>query len=332
MRKLFLLTVCALMTGLLFCSPALAAGITLKFAGQYAAEHTTTKVMYEFKKLVEERSKGDIKVRVYPANQLGDYTQVYEELRRGTIEMAVITIPSQFDTRLEAIYLHYLATGYDEARKVYSPGSSMFSLIERINDGLGIKFLAFNVEGFGGFGTTKLPENLSDPKAPKKLLMRVPPMAVFQIPCDDEGFQTVSIPFAELYTSLQTGVADGWSGGPAMVNFVQFRDVIKYFIVSNNFFENTSYLLSKQAWDKMTPDQQTIVREAALEISKKSFDLAQANDSEYLTKMEEHGITVVRFNPEQLQAWADWCREVTWKKMEDRLTKEVIDSLLSDYH
>lgn len=331
MKKLLYAALIALVIACAVPASADAASVTLKAAGQYAAEHTTTKLLQEFAKMVGERSKGDIRIRVYPANQLGDYTQVYEELRRGTIEMAVITIPSQFDTRLEAIYLHYLATDYDEARKVYAPGSNMFKLIEQVNDGLGIKFLAFNVEGFGGFGTTKLPDNMDDPAGPKNLLMRVPPMAVFQIPCADEGFQTVSIPFAELYTALQTGVADGWSGGPAMVNYVQFRDVIKYFIVCNNFFENTSYMVSKQAWEKLNPEQQKIIQECALEISMKSFDEAQKNDSEFLDKVEAHGINVVKFTPEQLHAWADLCRRVTWPQMEERLTKEVIDSLLAEY-
>lgn len=308
-----------------------AATVTLRFSGQYATEHTTTKLMREFADMVKERSNGEIRVRVFPANQLGDYTQVYEELRRGTIEMAVITTPSQFDTRLEAIALHYLAMDYDEAKKMYAPGSTMYRLVEEVNDKLDVKFLGFNVEGFGGLGTGRLPENLETPGAAKNILLRVPPMAVFQMPCSDEGYQTVSIPFAELYTALQTGVADGWSGGPAMVNYVQFRDVIKYFIVNNNFFENTSYLMSKKAWDKLSPEHQKIIEECARVISEKSFIEGQKNDSDFLTKMEEYGITVVRFTPEQLKAYADHCRKVTWPKMEDRVTKEIIDSLMAEY-
>lgn len=331
MKKLAWVVLIGLMAGLLHSSQADAGTVRLKLSGQYAVEHMTTKLMRDFAKKVEERSNGEIKIRVYPASQLGDYTQVYEELRRGTIDMAVISIPSQFDTRLEAVYMHYLAMDYDEARRVYSPGSNMFKLVEEVNDGLGIKFLAFNVEGFGGFGTTKLPDNLDDPAGNKNLLMRVPPMAVFQIPCADENFQTVSIPFAELYTALQTGVADGWSGGPAMVNYVQFRDVIKYFIVCNNFFESNSYMMSKKVWEKLSPEHQRIIRECALEISRESFVQSEKDDIEYLTKMEEHGINVIRFTPQQLKAWAELCRNVSWKKMEDRLTKEVIDSLLADY-
>ena len=331
MKRLSLFTVGLCIISLVCVGTAWAEKVKLRLAGQYAAEHTTTVLMKEFAKIVKDRSGGEIEIRVYPASQLGDYTQVFEELRRGTIDMATISIPSQFDTRLEAVYLHYLAMNYAEARRIYAPGSKMFKLIEAVNDELDIKFLAFNIEGFGGFGTTKLPDNLDDPTGRKNILMRVPPMAVFQIPCEDEGFQTVSIPFAELYTALQTGIADGWSGGPAMVNYVQFRDVIKYFIACNNFIESNSYMMSKQVWDKLSLEHQKIIQDAALEISAKSFDMAESDDAKYIVDLEKAGIKVVKFSPEQLQAWAELCRKVTWPKMESRLTKPVIDDLLKDY-
>ena len=331
MKRLFLFVAGLCIASFISMGVAQAEKVKLRLAGQYAPEHTTTVLMKEFAKIVNERSNGEIEVRVYPASQLGDYTQIFEELRRGTIDMATISIPSQFDTRLEAVYLHYLAMNYAEARRIYAPGSKMFKLISEVNDSLDVKFLAFNIEGFGGFGTTKLPDNLDDPAGRKNTLMRVPPMAVFQIPCEDEGFQTVSIPFAELYTSLQTGIADGWSGGPAMVNYVQFRDVIKYFIACNNFIESNSYMMSKVVWEKLSPEHQKIIQDAALEISAKSFDLAEADDAKYIVELEKAGIKVVKFTPEQLQAWADLCRKVTWPKMEARLTKPVIDDLLQDY-
>ena len=330
-KRLLFLAVCIFSAGVIFGGQAFAEKVTFKLAGQYAPDHTTTILINEFAKMVNERTNGDVTIKVYPANQLGDYTQVYEELRRGTIDLAVITIPSQFDTRLEAIYLHYLAMNYDEARKVYGAGSKMFNLIAKVNAELGVKFLGFNVEGLGGLGTVKMPDNLDKPDGRKNILLRVPPMAVFQIPMDDEGFQTVSIPYAELYTALQTGVADGWSGGPAMVNYIEFRDVIKYFIASNNYFENTSYVMSMKSWNKLTPEQQKIVQDAALEISNKSFDISEAAEAGYLDKMEEAGIKVVRFSDEQLKAYAELCRKVSWPKMEERLGKEVIDDLLAEY-
>lgn len=305
--------------------------VILRMAGQYAPDHSTTVLQYKFKEIVEAESKGEIEIKIYPANQLGDYTQVYEELRRGTIELGTISVPSQFDQRLDITYLHYLAMNYKEAEKIYARGSEMFKIMEELHGALGVKFLGFNVEGFGILGLAKKPDDLKDPTKPKNILLRVPPMAVFKITADDQGFQTISVPFAELYTALQTGVADGWSGGPAMVNYLQFGDVIKYALMCNNFFENTSYLMSMEVWNNLSEKHQKILADASAKISKESLIVSEENDKIYPAKLTEKGIEVIYFNDEELKVWADHCRKVTWPKLEERLTKEFIDRLLLDY-
>ena len=81
----------------------------LRFANQVPVEHTATKLMHQVADEVKEKTNGRIEIVVYPANQLGDYTLVYEELIRGTIDMAAISIPSQFDPRLELTYINCLS-------------------------------------------------------------------------------------------------------------------------------------------------------------------------------------------------------------------------------
>ena len=84
------------------------AEITLRMAGQSPADHQSTLGMKKVAKWVSEATKGRIEIKTYPASQLGDYTLVYEELMRGTIDMALISVPSQFDSKLELIYVPYL--------------------------------------------------------------------------------------------------------------------------------------------------------------------------------------------------------------------------------
>lgn len=327
----------ALVTGLvgLFASvsPALAADVTIRMAGQYPKEHQGTLAQYEFKKRVEEASDGRIKVKVFPSNQLGDYTQVYEELRRGTLDMGVISVPSQFDSRLELGYLHYVARDYDEARKVYAPGSFIYNKVSEIHDSLGVKFFGFHVDGFGGFGLTKLPSNgdIRDVNSKKDILLRVPPIDVFKVAADDQGFQTVSVPYSDLPVAMQTGVADGWSGGPPMLNYQQFRDVIKYFLVCNNFFENASWLASAKFFDSLSAEDQALIEKTANELSLASFDASQEGDLEGLKLLEEAGVEVIRLTDEELAAWATHARTVTWPKLKDGLSAEIIEGLQVQY-
>ena len=88
------------------------------------------------------------------------YTLVYEELIRGTIDMALISIPSQFDSRLELIYVPYLMRDYGEAAEVFKQGGWLFNKMAELHGELGVLFLGFNVEGFGGLGLTKEPKEV----------------------------------------------------------------------------------------------------------------------------------------------------------------------------
>ena len=80
--------------------------MVLKFAGQNNADHPATLLMRDIAKEIGEKTSGRIEVKVYPASQLGDYSLVYEEQIRGTIDMSCISVPSQFDPRMELIYIN----------------------------------------------------------------------------------------------------------------------------------------------------------------------------------------------------------------------------------
>ena len=245
--------------------------------------------------------------------------------------MGLINIPSQFDSRLEVMYLHYLATNYDEVRKTYTPGSYLYSTMDKLISNQKVKLLGFQVDGFGGFGLTKLPKNIEQPGIEKKILLRVPPMDIFKPAAEDQGFYTVSVPFAELYTSLQTGVADGWSGGSSTLNYLQFRDVIKHFVVSNNFIDAYGWLASDKLWNKLSEQDRKIVQQVAQKYSLESIDLAEKNDIDHQEKLLSKGINVIKLSDKELKAWAKQAREITWPKLRERLTPEIIDGMQKAY-
>jgi TRAP-type C4-dicarboxylate transport system substrate-binding protein len=163
------------------------AEITLRMAGQSPADHQSTLGMQKVSKWVAEATNGRIDIKTYPSSQLGDYTLVYEELIRGTIDMALISIPSQFDSRLELIYVPYLMRDYGEAAEVFKQGGWLFNKMAELHGELGVLFLGFNVEGFGGLGLTKEPKEVLNPLVKKDLLLRVPPMDTFKIGAEDMG-------------------------------------------------------------------------------------------------------------------------------------------------
>ncbi|MFC4350384.1 TRAP transporter substrate-binding protein DctP [Fodinicurvata halophila] len=308
------------------------AEVQLRMAGIVPEGHPATEAMNEFAERAAEQSDGEIDIRVFPANQLGDYTQIYEELRRDTIEFALIPVPSQFDSRLELPSLNYAVSSWDQAKEMMARDGFIAEEMAQLHANLDVKQIGgLYANGFGGLGLTELPEDIHDPTSEKDVLLRVPPIDVFKVAMDDLGFQTVTVPYAELYNAMQTGVAEGWTGGQAEINYTNFRDVIDYYVPVNNFFESYAFLMSAETWEGLSAENQEIIREIAIDLVDKSFETARESEETYLKRLDESGVEVVEFTDEDRERWAEYVRETTWPKLHDRLSEELINRLREQY-
>ena len=102
--------------------------------------------------------------------------------------------------------------------------------------------------------------------------------------------------------------------------------MINYMYVNYIFAEATSYVLSEKTLAKLTPEDQEILIDVFQQQSMTSFTEAEANERVYMQKLEDdYGVEVIEFTKEQVQAYADFVRETTWPKLEDLLTKELMD-------
>lgn len=301
---------------------------SFRLATHYNTSHAGYAALERIAADLEGRSNGAIKVTLYPSSQLGDYTLVYEDLMKGTIEMALIPIPSQYDVRLGMNQIPYLVKDYSELEKVFGPDSYFFQVYSEVHEALDVKLLGIFVEGLVGFGFNKLPENYADPKAVKEGKIRTPPIEVVDIVTQDMGFATTSIPYADLYSALQTGVVDGWIGGTPQLNYSDFRDVIKYFVPYNVTTEGIGFFISKKVYDSLPQQYQTMIEEAFIKESLHSFTTAEELDMEAIRKMEEYGIEIVWLTDEQLEAYANHVKETTWPKLSDMIGEDVMQKLI----
>lgn len=300
--------------------------ITLRLASDAPKEHIATGLNNDACAMVEERTEGRVKVQYFPSSQLGDYLTVYEEIVRGTIDLAQITIPESIDARLGAPYLPFYALNYDDVKRLYAPDSFLCQQIGAITEEANVKFLGIVLEGFIGMGYIKEPTDMFTPGTNKHVKSRSPSMVTFFQPMEDLGFGPVSIPYGEVPTAIQTKVVDGWVGGTPNMNYAWVGEMINYMYVNYIFAEATSYVMSEKTLEKLTPEDQEIVIRVFQEQSMKSFTEAESNEKNYMKKLtDDYGVEVIEFTPEQIKAYADFVREETWPKLEDLLTKELMD-------
>ncbi len=305
--------------------------IVLRLASDAPMEHIATGLNEEACKLVEERTEGRVKIEYFPASQLGGYETVYEEIVRGTIDLGQITIPDALDARLGAAYVPYYAKSFEEAKILYAPDSYLSKVLGDLTAQNGVKFLGTVLEGFIGMGFVTEPNDMMTPGTNKKVKTRSPAMITFRVAQEDLGFNPITVPYAEVTTAIQTKVVDGWVGGTPNMNYAWVGQVIKYMYVNYIHAEATSYVISQKTLDKLTPeDAETVIR-VFQEQSLKSFDIAKENEDVYKKKLkDDYGVEVVEFTPEQVDAYADFVRGKTWPKLEELLTKELMDGMRAE--
>lgn len=315
-----------------FIGKAHAATKTLKLSTVFPKGHYSADDMAAFAAKVEEATGGEIKVRLFAASELGDYTTVYEEVRRGSIDMALQNVPSQFDPRVEIATLNYAVMNIDEASKLMGPSGFITRKMAEFNGAVGVKMLGGSYAlGFGGLGLMKQPTDLYKPGAPKNLLLRVPPYDTFQAAMGSVGFQTVTVPYADLFSALQTGVADGWAGGGAEVNYSAFSDVIKFYVPINNYFETYNFLMNAEAFAGLSADHQALFEKLASEITDNSLAQADKIEKDHQKKLADKGIEVVPFGDEHLKAWAEHVRTNSWAASEAKIGADLIAELKKQY-
>ena len=267
---------------LVFIAPcAEAADITLRFAGQFPDGHYATKLMRDIAGGVNQRTNGRIAIEVYPANKLGDYTLVYEDLMKGRVDMALITNSGQFDPRLELPNLNVFPS-YESAAKDFAPDSWLAKRISEYNTRLGVKFLGFHIEGMTGIASTKKIKSPLDPNSNKGVLARV------------------SLPYAGLAAAVQEDSCDAVTGVSTGAAATDLAGVVKYWYNLNYTIETLSYLMSADTWDKLREDDLAIIYSEVAKASKRSLETARENDEMNLERMKKSGIKVFTYTEKEL--------------------------------
>jgi len=311
-------------------APANPDAIVLKVSCQQPETHANTQAMMRIKEKVESETNGGLILDLYPGAVLGDYTLTFEEVMLGTIDVSFQSLDGKYDPRIELTFLPYLFTDTENRKMVCSPGSNTYTLFEDILGDLGIQLLGIYGEGYVGIGTNVLCPEYGDPTIMKDSLIRCNTADSNRLAVEGLGYPFVTMTFADTYTALQTGGADGTFGNTAESIYTNFRDVVKYFIRYKSIAENNEILINQDKWNSLPAEYQTILLDACQEECLNSFDTAEEIDAKYCQMLEDAGIQVISLTDEEMEAVTDNVRKHAWPKMAESLTPEVIETVCKD--
>lgn len=303
----------------------------LSWAGIGSTDAIDTWMGEEAAKRISEETNGAVEITVYPASQLGDLTQAYDEIMNGTIDIGLFTIYGTYDIITEAAYTPFLTSNLDEFMDVYGEGGFMYDTLVSTQADRGIKCFGFWPSGYLGLGFTKLEEdesNLFDFTAKKKELLRVPGMDTMMASAKAMGFETTTMPYSDVYTGLQTGVIDGsWNGG-SYANYQSFRDVLKYFVDYRCCNDVYSLIMNSSTFDSMPAEYQDVVTKVFTDIIKEGTEQIRAQEEQSLKDLADYGITVISPTDAQRDEMKAYFIENVWPDFAEYYGQDFIDKMI----
>ncbi len=314
--------------GAVLATTGIAAATTLKISHVRPQDTQVDLDLKAFGEELDTATDGNVKIRIFAANALGDYTTVQEKVSIGAVDMSLQPTSSTVDRRMQIAYLPYMATDYDHARELYLGEGVIRQAVEELYVAQDITVLAAYPAYFGGISLNQTGFEPANPDAAKGIKVRVPGVKAFQLLAENLGFIPSPIPFSEAFTSVQTGVVDGVIGSGAEGYYASFRDVTKTFIRANTHFELWFMLINTPTFEKLDAADQQALRTAASNFEAARWEAAMADQELNEQRLREEGAEIVVLSAEQLSEAAKAVRENVWPIMVKDLGEDWAQPLL----
>jgi len=312
-----------------FTAPALAQQpIVIKFSHVVALDTPKGKGAEYFKKLAEERTKGRVKVEVYPNSQLYKDGEEMEALQLGSVQMLAPSV-AKFGPlgarEFEVFDLPYIFDSFAELHKVTdgAVGKKLFKKLETKN----ITGLAFWDNGFKDFSANRA---LRVPGDVKGLKMRIQSSNVLDAEIRALGGLPQKMAFSEVYQGLQTGVVDGTENPPSNFYTQKMHEVQKFLTLTEHGVIEYAVIANKPFWDGLPADIRTTLEGAMKDATKFANDIAKKENDDALEGVRKSGKTeVITLTAAQKAEWKKALVPVH-REMESRIGKDIIQEVYKE--
>lgn len=273
--------------------PAKAGEITIQIGYENHPGEPIDEGAKEWKRLVEEMSKGTMKVELYPSSQLGTKNDIMDQMLAGD---SVITLAdgSFFAERgapdFDISVAPYIVDSIDEFWKLLESGwwKEQEDILEKK---AGMKLLAANwVYGTRHTLAIKPIRKVEDMAGMK---IRVPNSPIFISTFEAMGAAPTPLPLGDVYTALQQGVVDGVENPLAVLYNGKFQEVAKYLTLDGHIILTTSWVCGADFFDSLTREQQEILVEAGRLAGIRNNQVVDEMTAKMLDMFRAEGVEII---------------------------------------
>ena len=281
----------------------------------------------KFKEKVEELSGGSIKIDLQASGVLGSENDVLDTMLGGggTIDISRISafaLTSYGGEKSKLLSVPYTFVSRDHFWNFANSDLAPEFLLEPHENGTGVRGLFYGEEGFRHFFTVKEIKGLEDLKGMK---LRVSNDPIMNGMVNGLGASPTVVSFNELYSALQTGVVDGAEQPIANYKSNAFQEVAPNLILDGHTLGAIQVIITDEAWDKLTPEQQDVLVQAGKEASDFNRQISEEAENKVLDELKAEGINVIEVP--DITPWQEACKDIIAESTKDNaeLYQQILD-------
>lgn len=291
--KLFnLKTLATLVTSaVMLTSTAVNAATTLRFGYEAPRSDTQHIAAKKFNELLKEKTKGELKLSLFPDSTLGNAQTMISAVRGGTIDIEMSGSPNftGLEPKLNVIDIPFIFKDREHVYKVLD-GEIGQGLLKDL-EAQGLKGLAFWDVGFRAFSNSKHP--VAKPEDIKGLKVRTNQNPMYIQAFTLLGANPVPMPLSELYTALETRAVDAQEHPIGIFWSAKLYEVQKYLSQTNHGYTPLIVVMNKAKFDGLSAELQQAILDAAKEAGQYQRDLNVKNEQEIVANLRKAGVEVI---------------------------------------
>ncbi|MDQ0247549.1 tripartite ATP-independent transporter DctP family solute receptor [Bacillus fengqiuensis] len=300
---------------------------TIKAGIGNSESHPQGQGMNKFKELVEEKSGGKMKVQNFYDASLGDDLNMTKALQAGTQE---ITNPSTSPLvgmipEYGILDFPFIFNNEAEADAVLD-GPVGQKLMDKLEDH-GLVGLAYSENGFRQLTNSKHAVKTADDF--NGLKIRTMQNEIHIDAFEKLGANPSPMAFSEVFTALESKTVDGQENPLSTIKSQKYNEVQKHLSLTQHVYTPFIMLVSKKFWDGLSEEEQTILREAAVEAGKYQREVSRKENEQAIKDLEKAGMKINKVSDAEREKMKEIIQPVT-DKYAEKIGKDLVDEMMTE--
>lgn len=286
----------------------------LKIATLAPDSTTWMKTMREGADEIEQQTQGRVKIKFYPGGVMGNDKAVIRKIRIGQLHGGAVTSGSLAQIYPDAqIYsLPFLFKNIDELKYVRK---HMDTVIREGLERSGLVSLGISNGGFAYIASTDPATALEELRQQKIWLPQGDIVGATMFKAAD--ISPVPLPISDVYTALQTGLLNTVVSNPSSIIAFQWHTKVQYITDAPIVFLVGMMVVDKKSFDKLSGDDQQIVRTVMMEKFAKLDNLNQRDNEAARVALRDNGIKFLTSTEDEQATWSGIAAS-TWNELEEK--------------